>query len=216
MITLYDYFRSTAAYRVRLALRLKDLSFTQIPIHLVRHGGEQFSAAFHLLNPQNKVPVLIDEKQPISQSLAIIEYLEERYPTPALLPKAIAERAYVRSIAQLIACDMHPLNNIRVLNYLSRDLGLTEAQKNTWYAHWIRDGFTALETLLARMGLTGKCCLGDTPTVADICLIPQVFNAHRFHCAMDEYPLINRIHTYCQTLPAFERARPEQQLDAEH
>ncbi len=212
---LYDYFRSTACYRVRIALHHKDISFEQIPVHLVRDGGEQFKKEYQEKNPQSKVPLLVDNNFSIIQSLAIMEYLEEQFPTPALLPKDKEARAYVRSIADVIACDMHPLNNIRILKYLTDTLKVTEQQKMQWYHQWLQDGFDAIEKILEKNKLVGHCCYGDEPTMADMCLVPQVYNANRFQFALDNYPLIKKITNYCLELPAFQKAHPDNQPDAE-
>ena len=211
--TLYSYWRSTAAYRVRIALNFKDISADLVPIHLVRDGGEQHAAAFRALNPQGLVPVLVDGEHTLTQSLAIIEYLEETHPWPPLLPADPAGRARVRSLAGLVACDIHPLNNLRVLRYLTGPAGLDEAARQDWYAHWIAEGFRALEARLDDPA-TGRFCHGDTPTLADLCLVPQVYNAHRFDCDMAPYPTVRRINEACLDVAAFDAARPERQSDA--
>lgn len=213
---LYDYFRSTACFRVRIALHYKNISYQQQFVHLARDGGEQFSATYQQKNPQSKVPLLIDNDHTIIQSLAILEYLEEQYPNPPLLPNDIYARAYVRSIANLIACDMHPLNNIRVLKYLTHDdLKLSEEQKMIWYHHWLKDGFDALEKILEKNESRGRCCYGDEPTMADICLVPQVYNANRFNFSLESYPLIKSISDHCLEFPFFQKAYPDNQPDAE-
>lgn len=211
MIKLYDYFRSSASFRVRIALNLKDLSYKQMEIHLVKEGGQHLQEHYATLNPQKLVPCLVDadETTALAQSLAIIEYLEEQYPTPALLPLEPLQRAAVRAFAQYIACDIHPLNNLRVLQYLTGTLELSESQKMTWYFHWLREGFTALEALLAKQPMTGPFCFGKTPTLADIYLIPQVYNALRFHFPMEDYPRLNAVNAHCLTQLAFQRALPE-------
>lgn len=214
MLTLYTYFRSSAAYRVRIALNLKGLEYRAIPVHLLREGGEQHSSSYTALNPAQLVPTLVSETGPITQSLAILEYLEETYPEPPLLPAAAADRARVRALALTVACDVHPLNNLRVLNYLKAQLGIDEAARNAWYRHWVALGFTALERLLRDDVRTGRYCHGDTPTLADCCLVPQVFNARRFECPLEPYPTLVRVTENCQRLDAFERARPEAQADA--
>jgi maleylpyruvate isomerase len=215
MITLYSYFRSSASYRVRIALALKHLSYDYVPIHLLKGGGEQFSAAYRALNPAALTPTLIPEgDSPITQSLAIIEYLDEMHPTPTLLPTSPEDRAYVRSIAQQIACEIHPLNNLRVLSYLKNQLNVTDEQKSAWYAHWVALGFDAIETTLATDPRTGQFCFGSTPTLADICLIPQVFNAKRMGVSLDPYPTISRINDAACVLDAFARAEPSVQPDA--
>ncbi|HZP85714.1 MAG TPA: maleylacetoacetate isomerase [Burkholderiales bacterium] len=210
---LYGYFRSSAAYRVRIALALKDLSYESVSIHLAK--GEQYGSEFSAINPQNVVPVLDDETHLLYQSLAIIEYLEETHPQPALLPKDPAERNRVRSLALMIACEIHPLNNPRVLHYLTGRLGASEAQKLDWYAHWIKTGFGALEKRLAGEPYTGRFCHGDTPTLADCALVPQVANANRFKVGITEFPTILRIHDECLKLDAFQKAAPQNQPDAE-
>ena len=212
MLSLYTYFRSSASYRVRIALALKGLAYESKPIHLVRNGGEQHSADFAALNPAQLVPVLQDGDTVISQSLAILEYLEETHPTPALLPPTAADRAHVRAMAQLIACEIHPINNLRVLQYLERELHHDTPTRNTWYAHWVDEGFAALETMLGRSA--GQFCHGDQPSLADCCLIPQVYNARRFNVSLAPYPTIARIAAHCEALPAFAQAAPERQADA--
>lgn len=214
MFKLYTYWRSSASYRVRIALHLKGLPFESVPVHLLRDGGEQHSAAYAELNPSELVPTLVDGAEALTQSLAIIEYLEEAYPTPALLPTANLARARVRALSQFIACEMHPLNNLRVLQYLERTLGLDEATKTAWYRHWVTTGFATLETMLANNPATGRFCHGDSPTMADCLLIPQISNARRFAAPLDAFPTVRRIETECMGLQAFLDARPEVQLDA--
>lgn len=211
----YGYFRSSASYRLRIALALKGIPHEQASIHLTRGGGEQFAAEFRRLNPQELVPVIEDNGHILTQSLAILEYLEETHPAPAILPKTPVERARVRALSLVMACEMHPLNNLRVLTYLTKQMGVSEDAKLAWYRHWIALGFTALEGLLAGHPNTGRFCHGDTPTMADICLVPQVFNAKRFDCPLDAYPTVMRIHDACQALPAFAAAAPAKQPDAE-
>lgn len=214
-MVLYGYFRSSAAYRVRIALHLKNLPFDNHPVHLLRNGGEQRSTEYKALNPQQLIPALVVENTTLTQSLAILEYLEERYPAPPLLPSSLEGRAYVRSIAQAIACDMHPLGNLRVLQYLTGVLKHSEAEKETWYRHWMHTSLQALETFVANSKHAGLCCYGDTPTFADACLIPQIFNAKRSQCDLNGYPTLTRINDYCTQLPAFIAASPAQQPDAE-
>jgi maleylacetoacetate isomerase len=212
---LYDYWRSSAAFRVRIALNLKGLSYEQVSVHLVKEGGQQHSADYKSINPQAFVPCLVTDKgESITQSLAIIEYLEETVPAPALLPEGALQRARVRSLADIVACDIHPLNNLRVLQYLVGDLNVASEDKNQWYNHWIYKGFDALEIRLAQEDATGNFCHGDTPTLADICLVPQVYNALRFNCDMVSYPNISRINDNCLKHSAFEKALPENQPDA--
>ncbi|GAB1458469.1 maleylacetoacetate isomerase [Thauera sp.] len=212
---LHTYFRSSAAYRVRIALNLKGLDYEAVPVHLVRGGGEHRQPAYLGLNPAGLVPALEDQGQVLTQSLAIVEYLEETHPQPALLPAAALDRARVRAIAQAIACDIHPVNNLRVLQYLTRELGVSEEQKNAWYRHWIGVGLRAVEAMLAGDARTGAFCHGDTPGLADCCLVPQVFNARRFGCELSAMPTVLRIADHCAGLEAFRRAAPEAQPDAE-
>lgn len=214
MLQLFTYFRSSAAYRVRIALALKGLSYESRFVHLLRDGGEQHQPGFADLNPAQLVPVLLDGELTLTQSLAIMEYLEEALAGPPLLPSDIAERARVRSLAQSIACDIHPLNNLRVLQRLEKTHGLDAQARSDWYRHWVRAGFEALEAQLSRSSLTGLCCHGDTPTMADCCLVPQVFNAQRFNVTLDAYPTLRRIHEHCMALPAFAAAAPDAQADA--
>lgn len=211
---LYSYYRSSAAYRVRIALNLKQLPYETVGVHLLKNGGEQKQPEYSAKNPQKLVPALEDNGQVLTQSLAMIDYLEEIYPTYALLPADAVGRARVRAMAQLIACDIHPLNNLRVLQYLQNQLGVADEAKTEWYCHWVKEGFAALETLL-KSEQTGRFCHGDTPTLADCCLIPQVYNARRFQVDLSPYPTISRIVTECEALPAFQAAAPENQPDAE-
>jgi maleylpyruvate isomerase len=211
-MVLYSYFRSSAAYRVRIALNLKGLEVEQRAVHLRK--GEQRGADYLAVNPQGFVPTLVVGDRRLTQSLAIIEYLEERHPQPALLPPAPEDRAWVRAIALSIACDIHPLNNTRVLAYLSRQLGLDEPKRDEWYRHWVMEGFRAIETQLQERA-TGRFCLGDTPTLADVCLVPQVANAARVKTDMAPYPRIRAINEACLAHPAFDAARPDRQPDAE-
>lgn len=217
MLTLYTYFRSSAAYRVRIALGLKGLPYASEFVHLVHDGGQHHSAAYRAINPQQLVPSLrTEEGNVLTQSLAIMEYLDEAYPdTPALLPADTLGRARVRALAQAVACEIHPLNNLRVLRYLTQELSLSDEQKTAWYQHWMREGLSAMETMLTSSSATGRFCHGDTPSLADCCLVPQVFNARRFACPTDAYPTIERIVQACEQLPAFVQAAPEQQADAQ-
>lgn len=214
-IDLYNYFRSSSAYRVRIALGLKGLDYRYLPVHLNRDGGEQFKPAFSSLNPQQLVPLLDDGAARVSQSLAIIEYLDELYPAPSLLPGTPAERARVRALALAIACDIHPLNNLRVLKFLTGPMGLGEEAKAKWVAHWHELGLDALERQLAGDARRGAFCAGDAPTMADCCLVPQLFNARRFGMDLAPYPVLRAIEANCLGLPAFARAHPEHQPDAE-
>jgi maleylacetoacetate isomerase len=215
MLQLYTYFRSSATYRVRIALALKGVPYTSIPVHLRKDGGMQHSSVFAALNPAQLVPVLVDGDALLTQSLAIIEYLEETHPQPALLPSDALGRARVRSIAQAIACDAHPLCNLRVLQYLQNNLGVTDAQKDAWYAHWMALGLEALEKDLAHHASTGIYCHGNTPTLADCCLVPHYTNAQRFYIPLDHYPTLTRIVHSCQQLEVFQQAAPHRQADAE-
>lgn len=215
MLKLYTYFRSSAAYRVRCALNLKGMNWEAVPVHLVRDGGEQNQPAYRARSPLGTVPALETEAGVITQSLAIIEYLEETQPQPSLLPASAEGRARVRAIAQTIACDIHPVNNLRVLQYLGRYFGATQEQKDAWYQHWVNEGLAAVEKLLAGHPATGTFCHGEMPTMADCCLVPQVFNARRFNCPLDALPTIRRIVDACEQLPAFQNAAPARQPDAE-
>ncbi|MEX3982173.1 maleylacetoacetate isomerase [Paraburkholderia sp. EG287A] len=211
---LYSYFRSSASFRVRIALNLKGLSHEYVPIHLVRGGGEQLAADYRQLNPDGLVPTLVDGEATLQQSLAIIEYLDERYPGQPLLPGDPEARAYVRGLALQIACEIHPLNNLRVLKYLQDEFGISEDAKSAWYRHWVEAGFETLEARLARDTCTRAFCYGDTPTIADIVLVPQVFNAHRFSIDTTRYPTLHRIHDQAMQLDAFVNASPSRQPDA--
>jgi len=213
-LKLYDYFRSSAAYRVRIALNLKGLVPERVFVHLAK--GEQLAGDYLSVNPQGLVPALItDDGVVLSQSLAIIDWLDETHPVPPLMPAEPNERARVRSIALAIACDIHPLNNLRVLNYLSNTLGVTAEQRTGWYRYWIDLGFEALEKRLAGDPRTGPFCHGQSPTLADVCLVPQVANARRFHVDLSPYPAIVHIDAACAALPAFADAAPARQPDAE-
>ena len=212
---LYGYFRSSAAYRVRIALNLKGLPCENAYVHLTRGGGEQFQPGYLRLNPLGLVPALVDGETVLTQSLAIIEYLEEVHPKPALLPGNASARARIRALALAVACDIHPLNNLRVLNYLTRDLGVSEVDRGRWYQHWIALGLKGLEALLAASPMTGTYCQGEQPTLADLCLVPQVFNARRFKCDLTGFPTVVRIADACNQLPAFRDAAPANQPDAE-
>jgi maleylacetoacetate isomerase len=212
-VKLHTYFRSSAAFRVRIALNLKGLAYDAAYVHLPR--GEHRQPAYGALNPQALLPTLEDGGHLLNQSLAIIEYLEETRPQPALLPKDAPGRARVRSLALLIACEIHPLNNLRVLQHLKGALGQSEEQVNAWYRHWIADGLEKLEAQLARGAGTGRYCHGDAPTLADCCLAPQVFNAQRYRCDTTPYPVTMRVFAECMKLDAFDRAQPSKQRDAE-
>lgn len=213
---LFTYFRSSAAYRVRIALHLKGLAYTAVPVHLLKDGGQQNAASYRARNPMGGVPCLeTDDGHDLTQSLAIIEYLEETVPQPALLPAGPIERARVRGLAQAISCDIHPINNLRVLNYLVQDMGVSAEDKARWYRHWVTEGLLAVETMLAQDSRTGRFCHGDTPGLADCCLVPQVFNALRFNIALDRMPTILRINQACEALVPFRAAAPANQPDAE-
>ena len=209
---LYSYFRSSAAYRVRIALNLKGLPYEMVPIHLIKDGGQQRKAEFRALNPQMRVPALaLSSGEVLTQSLAIIEYLDDIHPEPPLLPADALDRAKVRAIAQMIACDIHPLNNLVALQYLKRQLKHEQAEIDAWYHHWIIEGFTALETML----VPAPYACGAQVTLADICLVPQVANARRYKVPLDKFPKIVAVEAACLKLPAFDKARPENQPDAE-
>jgi maleylacetoacetate isomerase len=211
---LYGYFRSSAAFRVRIALNLKKLNYESAFIHLRR--GDQRQPGFLDINPQGLVPALEIDDTLLIQSLPIIEYLDETYPEPPLLPSDAKGRARVRALAAMVACDIHPINNLRVLRYLLRPLGQDEAAVETWYNHWIAEGFGALERLLAGDGRAGRFCHGDTPGLADIVLVPQVFNANRYQSLdLTPYPTIVRIYQTCLGIDAFAAAHPDRQPDRE-
>ena len=213
---LYTYFRSSAAYRVRIALNLKGLAYEAQPVHLLRDGGQHLADAYRAVNPSTLLPTLEDDDGAvIGQSLAILEYLEETRPQNPLLPADPAGRARVRALALTVVADTHPLGNLRVLKYIKGEMGLSEEVKLEWQRHWLRSGLETLEALLAQDARTGSYSHGDTPTLADCCLVPHVFNAHRFEVDTAPYPTIMRINAACAALPAFQHARPSQQPDAE-
>ncbi len=215
MLKLFGYWRSTAAYRVRIALNLKQVSYVQESVHLVKDGGEQFKPEYLALNPQSLVPTLQDGELQIGQSLAILEYLEEKYPNPALLPDNIKFRAITRQLCQIIACDVHPLNNLRVLKYLENELGVAEDKKTEWYHHWIDKAFVAFEAILKKHQLSGKYALGEELSMADACLIPQIYNANRFGFNMDKFERLSEINDNCLQLERIQNAVPENQPDAQ-
>jgi len=211
-VTLYSYFRSSAAYRVRIAFNLKGLRYDTVAIHLQREGGLNRKPAYRAINPQMRVPALrLDSGELITQSLAIIEYLDEVHPQPPLLPRGSVARAQVRALAQLVACDIHPLNNLGPLRYLKNELGQDQGKIDAWYHHWVREGFDALEAMVR----PGPYSFGADVTLADLCLVPQVANARRLKVPLDPYPNIVAIDAACAKLSAFEAARPENQPDAE-
>ncbi len=212
MIKLYGYFRSSAAFRVRIALNLKGLDYDTELVNL--STGDHLSDDFRRINPQGRVPALVVDGTVLLQSLAIMEYLEETHPAPAFLPDGAEARARVRAITNIIACDIHPLNNLAILNYLSGALSASDEQKATWYRHRVTEGFNAVEPLLAESGDTGKFCHGDMPGLADICLVPQVFNAQRFNCDLSSYPTIERVFKACMEMEAFDAAQPANQPEA--
>lgn len=213
-LKLYGYWRSSAACRVRIALNLKGLDYEQVPVHLIRDGGEQHAPDYALTHPQKLVPVLQHGERKVRQSLAIMEYLEELWPDPPLLPLAARDRARVRALALLIACDIHPLNNLRVLQYLEREWNAPQPERDEWVRHWIAEGFRAFEAMLVEDLSRGAFCEGDSPGIADCCLVPQVYNARRFGVDLEPFPMIRRIEAECLALPAFDAARPERQPDA--
>jgi len=210
---LYGYWRSTAAYRVRIALHLKNISFESISVHLVKDGGEQHGSQYSELNPNHLVPTLVDDSFSLNQSLAIIDYLEQTIPEHSLYPNDAKGKAKVQALSLDIACEVHPLNNLRVQQYLANSLKVNDEAKQSWLEHWMSIGFAAIETQLKASA--GQYCFADTVTVADICLVAQVYNAHRFNVDMSPYPLINRVVKNCNKLPAFISALPENQEDAQ-
>jgi maleylacetoacetate isomerase len=211
-VKLYSYFRSSAAYRVRIAFNLKGLSYETVPIHLQKEGGQQLKPDYRAVNPQMRVPTLkLDSGELLTQSLAIIEYLDEVHPQPALLPRDPVDRAKVRALAQLIACDIHPINNLAPLRYLKNELGQDQAKIDAWYHHWVLAGFDALEAMVQ----PGPYAFGVDVTLADICLVPQVANARRLKVPLERFPKLVAIDAVCAALPAFQKARPENQPDAE-
>lgn len=214
-LQLYSYWRSSAAYRVRIALAVKGLPYTTIPKHLVRDGGEHRKADYLALNPEGRVPALAVGEYVIPQSLAICEYLEETHPEPPLLPGPALDRAAIRSMALLVACDIHPLNNLSVLGYLRSEFGADESGANRWVAHWIGRGFAALEQRVRQGPGDGRHCYGSSVTLADVCLVPQMYNARRFKVDVSSFPALVAICAHLEGLPAFAAARPEAQPDAE-
>ena len=209
---LYNFVRSSASYRVRIALALKGLDCELLPVHLAKN--EQFAEAFAAIAPAQLVPLLDTGEAVLSQSLAIIEYLDEVHPEPRLLPGSALDRARIRALAQSVACEIHPLDNLRVLRYLVRDMKVTEDDKNRWYAHWVETGLEALEKQLAGHPRTGRYCHGDTPTLADCTLVPQIANAQRMKCRLDHVPTVMRVYAECMTLAAFSATHPSAYPDA--
>jgi maleylacetoacetate isomerase len=212
---LYTFFRSSASYRVRIALNLKGIRYEQAPIHLRRGGGEQLAPGYRAINPQALVPALDDDGKILTQSLAIIEYLEEKHPNPPLLPADPADKALVRSMAMIIACEVHPIQNLRVLNYVKKEYGQTDEQVNRWAQHWINLGLAAFEQMITGQPKPGKFSFGDSPSLADICLVPQLGNARRYGSDLAKYPAILAVEKNCMALAAFANAAPEKQPDAE-
>lgn len=210
---LYGFFQSSAAFRVRIALNLKGLAYEQVSVNLVK--DQHHSDDFRRINPQRVVPTLVDGERILTQSMAIVEYLEEKYPNPPLLPPAAEDRARVRSLAQLIACDIHPLNNRRVLVYLKNELAVGKEKRDAWCRHWIVEAFDPMERTLSAAIQTGAFCYGDAPTVADVFLVPQIFNSKRYEMDLAPYPTLMRIFSNCMRLEAFDRAQPANQPDAE-
>ena len=208
---LFNYFRSSASYRVRIALALKGLEYTYRPVHLTKN--EQFSESYSAVSASRLVPLLKDGDALLTQSMAICEYLDETHPEPAILPRDALGRARVRALAQDIACEIHPLNNLRVLRYLVHEMKVSEDDKNRWYRHWVETGLEAVERQLANPA-TGRFCHGDAPTLADVALVPQIFNAQRFECRLDHVPTVMRVFEACMKLDAFEATRPEKCPDA--
>jgi maleylacetoacetate isomerase len=213
-LRLYSYWRSSAAYRVRIGLNLKGLRYETVPVHLLRDGGHQHSAEFREINPQELVPVLQHGNRMLRQSLAILEYLDETWPAPMLLPTLARDRQRVRALAQVVACDIHPLNNLRVLQYFDRTWNVPQAERDDWVKHWMAEGFRAFEAMVSEHPATGTFCEGEVPTLADCCLVPQLYNARRFALDLEAFPTLLRIEAACQALPAFAAARPERQPDA--
>ena len=214
MIKLYSYWRSSAAYRVRIALNLKNREYETIPVNMLKDGGEQHSDEYRTINAQGLVPALVDGDVSLSQSLAIMEYLDERYPQVPLISGDAKQRAKTRQIALSIACDIHPLDNLRVLKYLKHELKVDDSKKDEWYAHWIVLGFRALEEMLRASDWKGPYCMGESVSIADICLVPQLYNAHRFNVALEAFPTLLEIEKNCLELEAFQAASPEAQPDA--
>lgn len=213
-LTLYSYWRSSAAWRVRIGLNLKGLEYRIEPVHLIRDGGQQHAPTYRALNPQQLVPVLTDGERVMRQSLAILEYLDEVYPERPLLPATARGRERVRSLSLLVACDIHPLNNLRVLQYFEHEWNVPQPERDGWVRHWIAEGFGAFEALIAGHPSTGEFCEGEHPGMAECCLVPQLYNARRFGLDLSAYPTMLRIEAACEALPAFAQAHPDRQPDA--
>ena len=213
-LTLYSYWRSSAAYRVRIGLALKGLRYDTLPVHLVRNGGEQHAPDYAAANPQKLVPMLVHGQRRMRQSLAILEYLDEVWPEPPLLPATARGRQRVRALSQVVACDIHPLNNLRVVRFLEHEWNVPQPERDVWMRHWMVEGLDAFEALLADHPSTAEFCEGHLPTLADCCLVPQLYNARRFGVDLEPYPTIRRIEAACLAHPAFDAARPENQPDA--
>lgn len=214
MLKLYSYWRSSASYRTRIALHHKSIPYEYVPVHLLKDGGEQHKSDYRALNPQGYVPCLVDGELVLNQSLAIIEYLDEKFPATPLLPSDPVLRAKARAMAYMLACDAHPMNNLKVLGYLKSALEVTDEQKSAWLKHWICEGLAPLEAMLASSPMTGTFCLGETVTLADICIPPLIYSAERFGCELTPFPTVMRIHHACMALPGFMAAHPQQQPDA--
>ena len=212
-LTLYTYARSSAAFRVRIALNLKGLDYTPLPVDLLRDGGENWQPDYLAVNPQGLVPTLMDGRRVVVQTPAILEYLEERFPDPPLLPDSARSRAYVRALCAMISCDVHPLNTLRVMSYLEQRLGASAEQRLEWYQHWVTQGLDAVEKFLLRHARYDRFCYGDRPTLADACLVPQVFNAQQYNCDLTGLPTIRSIYAHCMAQPAFQAAAPDSQPD---
>ena len=211
---LYTFWRSSAAYRVRIALNLKGVDYQSIPIHFRKEGGQHKTPEFLARNPQGLLPVLEDDDNTVLQSLAIIDYLDSKCPNPRLIPEDVADRSQVNALSQIIACEIHPLNNLRVLQYLRQQLGQDDEGVNRWVQHWVAEGFAAFEKIISHTS-EGEYAFGDNVTLADVCLVPQVYNAERFGCDMSSYPTINAVTAHLRGIQAFANAAPEQQADAE-
>lgn len=214
-LRLYSYWRSSAAYRVRIGLNLKRLDHEIVPVHLVRDGGQQHTPEYRAINPQELVPTLMHGQRRLTQSLSILEYLDEVWPDRPLLPATARERQRARALALLVACDIHPLNNLRVLQYFDREWHVPQPERDGWVRHWIESGFKVAELQLADHPSTGTYCDGDAPGFSDCCLIPQIYNARRHGVDMTPYPTLRRIEAECLALPEFDAARPENQPDAQ-